>query len=239
MSEELEQTMEDLELQIRRQERIISIQRRAEEKYLINLYQTKLRLQCEAKIAPEPIQIQYDEVQRLLKKRAEDNDEVVYGYMINCNPDEKLVDIHKFMEICKKAMTKCWLQQYCWVIEQRAESFDTLGAGFHFHALIIPQDGKRPSQVGREFANSFKKATDTSNWNWFQVKSLKKQEFQRKIGYLVGLKSETEKNLKQRYDVNFRNMYGIEKAYFTPEFDFMEKWVDIPQIAGEAIAPTP
>lgn len=230
MPDELDKEIEDLELEIKRQERIISIRKRAEEKYLINLLQTKLRLQCEAKIAPPAIQEQYNEVQQLLKQKAIDNDDITYGYMINCNPDEKLVDIHKFIEICKKAMTKCWIQHYCWVIEQRGDSDETMGNGFHFHALVIPQESKRPSQVCREFANSFKKATDTSNWNWFQTKQLKKQEFERKINYLVGIKTEESKQIKQRYDVKYRKKIGIEKAYHSDGFDFQEKWQEVPSI---------
>lgn len=229
MSEDIDKDIEDLEILIKRQERIISITKRAEEKYLINLHQLKLRLQCEAKVAPPMIQKQYDEVQQLIKLKIEQDDNTTYGYMINCNPDERIIDLLKFKELCKKAMSKIWITDFVWVLEQRGETIDEIGKGFHFHALIKPTEGKRPSQVVREFTNSFKKATDTGQWNFFQIKYLKKDEFERKISYLVGWKSEKHKNLKQQYDVLWRKNNDIPKAYYSENFDFKDKWIDIPE----------
>lgn len=62
-----------------------------------------------------------------------------------------------FQKLVEKAFTKKWINKYIYVYEQKGNSKDTIGDGFHIHALVDIPDNKPNSDIYREFRNTFKK----------------------------------------------------------------------------------
>lgn len=207
-------------------EYFISLNKKAREKFYINLYQQKLLLLCQDGKGNPLVQGLYNEVQELRKSVKSKDTSQTYSYWVCCNPSPD-VNIRDFLSTCGKSVNKVWIQHYCYVIEQRGTSDDDIGKGFHYHALLIPQEGKKHSHIVRELSNTFKHTTDTSNYHFFQVKAITKEEHIRKLGYIVGYKNDEEKIKKQRLDTLFRVQQGIPKCYNSEDFDFHGQYENI------------
>lgn len=222
-----EEEIERLQYEIDRQSYLVEVGKKAQEKFYISLLQRKFTLMCQQGIAPPLIQQEYNKVKELETAVAKSNNTEVYGYFICCNPDEMKITLSEFERCCSKSVTKVWIETYLWVIEQRGKTFDDVGKGFHTHILITAKAGKKYCQIVREFASSFKKATDTSQYQWFSVKPLTEEEYVRKIRYCAGYKADDDKIIKQRFDVVFRERNNIKKCYTSDEFDFRGQYVEI------------
>jgi len=136
------------------------------------------------------------------------NDKNYYFLTINPSTTAKLEDL---LKACAKAVSKRWVTYYEYVIEQRGETPEFLGKGFHAH--IIFNKGIKHCKVELEMKNTFKLLCDCSNTHFFNLKNIDDEEMKRKTSYLLDRKSDPEKWLKQDMDVLFREKYGIQKSY--------------------------
>jgi len=128
---------------------------------------------------------------------------------INPKPTVNLID---FLKVCEKCCIKSWINKYCYVIEQRGETLEELGKGFHMHMLIDKGD-YRFSHARREFVSTFNKYCDTSNIGCFNFASVKEEDLRKRQTYITGKKADETKHKKQEMDIPFRERYGIRSYY--------------------------
>lgn len=110
-------------------------------------------------------------------------------------------------------MSKKWVESYLYVYEQRSETLDELGKGFHFHSLIKKPSNKPPFQIMREFKNTIKKIVDVENHHFFNIKYIDHPEALRKQIYICGQKADENKHKKQEMDIIWRQREKIEQYY--------------------------
>lgn len=110
-----------------------------------------------------------------LKKTAELQNNCKYMFITVC-PNEKLVDLRMFINKMTKMMQKKWIQNYLYVYEQRGENLAELGKGFHFHLILEKPKNKAYTHILRELANSVDAVTDSTNYQWYNVKALTEEE---------------------------------------------------------------
>jgi len=118
----------------------------------------------------------------------------------------------KFINICLKVFNKPWIKQYCAVFEQRGETDENSGYGFHMHMLLNKGD-YRISHLRREFVSSFNRICDTSNLSCFNISYCKEEDIGKRQNYMIGRKADESKWLKQDMDKIWRRRYGISEYY--------------------------
>lgn len=149
------------------------------------------------------------------KKKDEEQSNSAYQFItINPKPD---VPLTEFKKVIEKASKKSFIKKCLYVIEQRGENMDELGKGFHAHFLINKGD-YRPSHMRREFERSFKNISDISNPSCFNIRNCKKSDLKNRQNYMLELKSDPSKHLKQEYDKHFRKKFCIPE-YYGEKFD--------------------
>ena len=146
-----------------------------------------------------------------LKKQEELKENCKYIFLtINPNPHITLLD---FLGKINKMMSKKWITNYLYVFEQRGETLEELGKGFHFHLILEKPKTKKYSEMMRELANSANAVTDSSNYNFFNIKNISDEEKERKILYITSRKADTLKHLKQDMDVIWRKNNNLLSYY--------------------------
>lgn len=129
---------------------------------------------------------------------------------INPNPHITLQD---FIKTCEKMMSKPWIQNYLYVYEQRGETLEDCGKGFHFHAIIEKPSNKSYKHIVREMSSSANRLCDTSNYHFYNLKNITEEEKERKIQYITGRKADTSKHAKQDMDIPFRERNKLLSYY--------------------------
>lgn len=165
----------------------------------------------------EPNQLQKDiQAARLsLGEKVESQNRPYIWLCVNPNSTYSFKD---FQLLVSKALSKLWIKEYVYVFEQRGITEEEAGKGFHLHAIIKRPDDKKPSHCVREFANTFKKCCDTSNFHFFQVKFIDVDEKDRKMEYILGEKqstAENQKDIKQVIDKIWRSKINIQPYFFS------------------------
>lgn len=150
-----------------------------------------------------------DKIEKLRKLK--DPDIVKEWYFLTVNPDTSKVSLREFMKTIEKSLSKKWINYYIFVIEQRGETEEELGRGFHTH--IIFNKGIKHCKVVKEMSNTFKNMCDVSNYHLFNIKNIGEQEKLRKIEYITGTKSDEQKHLKQKMDIIFRQKENLKSFY--------------------------
>lgn len=132
---------------------------------------------------------------------------------ITVNPPPTLkLDI--FINTINKTLSKNWIDGYVYVLEQRGENEEELGKGFHSHMLIKLTHHKKQSEINREIKNTWKKILDIDNYHILNIKFIDNDEQLRKQKYILGVKSEEIKHLKQKMDIIWRLNNSIKPYYF-------------------------
>lgn len=198
--------------------REIDIQAYKEHLRKLCLERHRLRFLLQENLSEEEKKL-YQDIKQMREKEQEQSKKYTKYMWICCNP-HSLITLDEFMKIVRKAMSKLWLQQseYLYVIEQRGETEEEAGKGFHFHALYVKPDNKKYCEVIREMERTFNKATDTSNIHFYRHYGVSEEEFKRKIGYLVSDKADEAKHLKQRMDKYWRPKVGLQDYYSSENF---------------------
>jgi len=129
---------------------------------------------------------------------------------INPNP---LITLQEFISVITKMMTKPWIEQYLYAYEQRGETLEECGGGFHFHAIIEKPSNKSYIHILNEFKSSGNKVCNTSCIKFFNIKQMSEEEKTRKIPYIVGRKADPSKWLKQDMDIPFRQRNNLLSYY--------------------------
>lgn len=129
---------------------------------------------------------------------------------VNPAPNHQLLDFQKVIE---KAMTKKFIKSYLYVLEQRAETEEEMGKGFHTHIIIEIDETKSYSQAVKELARTFSVVCDTSNIHLFSCQKIKENDINKRRNYILGEKSDETKHLKQKIDKVWRKEYFLRDYY--------------------------
>lgn len=154
---------------------------------------------------------EYIERYRFLHKQEEIRENSKYVF-ITINPNQ-YITLLDFINKINKMMSKKWITNYLYVYEQRGENLSELGKGFHFHCILEKPKTKSYNHMIRELSNSANSVCDTSNFHFFNIKSISEEECQRKIKYITGRKADDTKHLKQDMDIIFRQNHNILSYY--------------------------
>lgn len=116
----------------------------------------------------------YNERYVTANKLAEIKENSKYIFLtINRNAQIGLLD---FINKINKMMSKKWITDYLYVYEQRGENEAETGKGFHFHLILKKPKTKKYSEMIRELSNSANSVCDTSNFHFFNLKSISEEE---------------------------------------------------------------
>lgn len=146
---------------------------------------------------------------------------------ITIRPDEKFCSLPLFIKKVEKVVKKVWIKNYLYVYEQVGMDDNSIGKGFHTHILLHhDSDNKKWSEFKNEIANTFKgllgeKGIDYKN-------CLKQQAYINFMNYLIGVKDtkkpqKKDKELKQKYDIPFRENNNLQ-SYYTNNFQFFKEY---------------
>lgn len=154
-----------------------------------------------------------DDLLPILKELRENQDKKFKSdfLFITINPYENF-DFRKFIEIIEKSVKKPWIKKYMYVIEQRGETEDELGKGFHTH-MLIDKGSFAFSTARREFLSSFKRVCDTSNFHCFNFAMSKEVDIPKRVKYMIGQKADENKWKKQEMDKVYRRVLGLKEFY--------------------------
>lgn len=134
-------------------------------------------------------------------------DKIKYTYFITISFLEKTTpddtkDAENVM-INKKYMSKCDIYH-----EQRGDSLDTMGIGYHIHCIVHALSTKSKQHLIRETASTFKKFIDGDNY--VNVKTIKTtQDLENIQNYVSGYKIDKEKLKKVEIDKIFKQKYNV------------------------------
>ena len=149
-----------------------------------------------------------------LREEEEDNEKLVQKsryLFITINTKED-VPLYKLLELMKKLSSKVWIKKYLYVIEQRGETPEQAGLKPHAH-ILIDRDGKKYSQIIREFKSTIGDLVDTENKSCFNIKPCKEEHLKNRQNYMLNDKKDEDKRLKQDMDKIFREKFTIKHYY--------------------------
>jgi len=130
---------------------------------------------------------------------------------LTVNPPDT-IDFYIFENHIKKLLGKKWISKYLLCYEQRGESDETKGKGFHAH-ILIEHTPLQPSHIKRELQNTLKDITDVTNYHILNIEHIDSNEATRKINYITSIKKDTEKHLKQKIDTIWREEMKLDHYY--------------------------
>lgn len=178
----------------------------------------------------------YDDILEGLKQTKQELEEMTNNskfiktdiLFITVNP-VKGVELSKFLKKLKSCVTKKWIDEYLYVIEQRGDSDETLGDGFHCHMFIYHQNkSKKWSDVKREIKSTFSSISDTSNPSCLKIKNVPNQlVYNNYLNYMIGQKKDDKgknKRIKQEFDKVFRRKNGLLDIY-TNNQEFFSNYI--------------
>ena len=147
---------------------------------------------------------------------------------VNPRPD---VDLETFHKSIRKYVSKCWIDNYIYVLEQRGTNETELGKGFHSHLLIYKTDNKKSHEIIRETKNTFKNVCSVDNPSILNIQNCKEADIEKRKNYMLGVKStdhDPSKQEKQRMDIIWRQNKQIEKYYIKHSGNFLIENQEMP-----------
>jgi len=129
---------------------------------------------------------------------------------VNPAPNHSLDYFHKLIH---KAMSKKWVKDYLFVFEQRGENETEMGKGFHTHIILEKLPEKQYCQCIKELARTLAPVCDTSNYHLFSGAIIKESDINKRREYILGVKSDPTKHLKQQMDIIWRKENCLKPYY--------------------------
>lgn len=157
------------------------------------------------------VKIYEENNKKLLKEKlAEKNCNQYIWITINPKPEIKLED---FQKIIKKICLKTCFTEHLAVLEQRGDTLETLGTGFHAHILFKRNLNYKPTKCITNLKNSLKKVVgNINNQNQFNYKIIGTDFAKDKKKYIIGQnKTGENKDVKQEHDLIWRKKENIEE----------------------------
>ncbi len=152
------------------------------------------------------------ELRELQKEQTAKENHNQYCFItINPKPNVKL---EHFRDTCikfsqRKMFSKTWL-----VFEQRGNTEEELGKGFHAHVECRRNLDYKPSQISRNTENTFKNMVDIKVIKNVLTIQHHGEDFHKdKLEYIEGVKTGEGKDEKQIMDVKFREKNNLNVCY--------------------------
>jgi len=127
------------------------------------------------------------------------------------------IDFPDFYKKFTKFLKTSLFNDYCAVIEQRGNSPETLGLGFHAHILFkrcTPlAEGLPPTDLKRKLRDIWKKFTMVKNSQVFNIQFIPTEYAYDKLNYILSTKTGEGKKQKQDYDLLFRKQHDIPSHF--------------------------
>ncbi|AXH77215.1 MAG: putative replication initiation protein [Cressdnaviricota sp.] len=171
----------------------------------------------------------FDKIAPNLKKirdelDASNNIKATDWMFITINPKDT-VTVKSIMETMNKVISKKWITQYIYVIEQRSIEDEDI-KGVHIH-LLLKRNDKKPAALKTEIKNTCVRICDVSNPHILNFKYLPTdRDVSQSYNYITGAKKDVEKHPKQLKDKIFRKYYNIKEFYSS-------ELLEIPKILSE------
>ncbi len=151
---------------------------------------------------------------QLMNPKKPKADNIFVFLTISPAPDIDFTDFYlKFQKFLKTSL----FSNYCAVIEQRGNSPETLGQGFHAHILFKRRtpltEGLPPTDLKRKLRDIWKKFTMVKNPQVFNIQFIPTEYAQDKLNYILSTKTGLGKKEKQNYDILFREQHDIPSHF--------------------------
>ncbi len=162
----------------------------------------------------EMIKALEDKVKAKLDEKKTSSSKNAYVWItINPKPD---INVCKFRKACVNVAKRSFFKNAMYVYEQRGDSDETIGKGFHCHMLAERDFTKttRPSHMKRDIGNSVKNILNLNAKNPY-IQFVDAEYAKDKIRYMLGDKDlhKDEKDIKLVYDKLWRDRENIEHIY--------------------------
>lgn len=132
---------------------------------------------------------------------------------LTINPPDNKLTPHELLKICKKAMSRKFIEKYHFVIEQRGMTIDENGKGMHAHLLFSRNINYKPAIIKRDLKNTFKKCYNKINDSNFNFKKCGKEFYEARLSYIKGNKTGDSKTEKMTIDDHFRKKFKLKTIY--------------------------
>ena len=151
-----------------------------------------------------------DNKKQLKVQLAKKNNNNYIWITINPKPEIKLKD---FQKLLKKIVLKTCFTEYLSVLEQRGDTVQTLGKGFHAHILFKRNLNYKPTKCITNLKGSLKKVVgDVNNQHQFNYKIIGTEFAIDKKNYIIGQnKTGENKDMKQNMDIIWRKKNSIDE----------------------------
>ena len=150
---------------------------------------------------------------RLDEKKSSSKKNAYVWITINPKPDIGCVNLQK---TCVNVAKRSFFKNAMYVYEQRGDSDDTIGKGFHCHMLAERDFTKstKPSHIRRDIGNTVKNILKLNSKNPY-IQFVDAEYAKDKIRYMLGDKDlhKDEKDIKLVYDKLWRDRENIEHVY--------------------------
>lgn len=127
-----------------------------------------------------------------------------YFVTINWAPQHEVTSLQT---VLAKLLSKKWIREHYFSHEQRGETVDDMGKGYHVHLLLLNVD-KSLFEVRREFFSTVKNYV--GNAKHLDIQTVPYEWINDKKDYLRGVKKDSSKDLKLTIDDPFRHKYGLK-----------------------------
>ncbi len=135
------------------------------------------------------------------------------GYVfITINPRSD-VKLETFRDKVDKFVNRNMFTEYRYVFEQRSETEDEMGKGFHAHILLKRNLDYKPSKIVVNTKNTFKGITQVDNPQILNIQTIGADFAKDKDEYITGVKTGVGKDKKQEIDILWRKAENIESVY--------------------------
>lgn len=122
-----------------------------------------------------------------------------------------------FLKKFLKFLNTSLFEDYCAVIEQRGNTPDTLGIGFHAHILFKRRtpltEGLPPTDIKRKLRDIWRKFTMVTNPQVFNIQFIPSNYAEDKLNYILSTKTGKGKKQKQDFDILFREKHSLQSHY--------------------------
>lgn len=128
-------------------------------------------------------------------------------------------DFNEFKSSIEDISTFIWVDKCYWCFEQRGETLENAGEGFHAH-VILEKYNIAPSKLKTIMKNKFSKFITVDKYIDNKINLLQKQKefLQDKLDYIMGLKQDETKPLKCEIDKKWREQLNLKLFY---QFDIL------------------
>lgn len=158
-----------------------------------HLIRQLIRQDLDKGCAPSALQ----ELQKRVKPSKEKTYFITIGFKKGITPKDTI-------EVIKKGMSKKWIINYSIAHEQRGETLETMGEGYHIHVLAKVEPKKKKCEMIRELANTFKSYVEGDNYIDIRPVTNNVENVEK---YMQGEKKDANKKPKAEIDKVFNQKY--------------------------------